>query len=99
MLHGRVDSVQVMMMPSAVTVYASSEAGYDQGHGIGTRKERVKDEKQKVFVIANSDTVVNPFHKPQRKNVRSTQTNVVNKRSPARSYCFFSCTLWTYHGQ
>lgn len=51
----------VTVMSTMVGVNAIGKAKNDQGHGIGTRQECVEDKEQKVLVIANADTVVDPM--------------------------------------
>jgi hypothetical protein len=41
-------------------MHARHEPSSDQRNGINTGNTRVKDEEKKIFVIANSDAIVDP---------------------------------------
>lgn len=58
--HGCHFIVSHVMTSPVVYVHTAREANNDQCHGIRTGYKGIKDKEQKVFVIANTDAVVDP---------------------------------------
>ena len=49
-----------MMTSPMVHMHTGGKANYNQSHGIRAGNKGVKDKEQKVFVIANAHTIVDP---------------------------------------
>jgi len=43
-----------------VFVKTKDESKYDKGHTVNATEESVKDEEKKIFVVSNTDAVVDP---------------------------------------